>query len=367
MALTTISPALQDTQAQYTGFKNRIINGAMMIDQRNAGASVAWTNQVYPVDRFSIAVYQTVLTGTLQQVSTAPAGFSKSTCITITTGQALSSTDINAFRQVIEGNNLADFSYGTASAATSTLSFWVRSSVTGQFTVAIYNPTAAKWYSQPYTINSANTWEYKTVTVIGDTASAMATNNGQGLLIDWVIGAGSSYNGAASQTWGASNPRQITGSTNITTVSGATFYITGVQLEKGSTATSFDYRPYGTELALCQRYCYGWYAMAATTGLTIAGATAGLYSDANVLGMLSLGLQASSMRDNTALSVATYGIQGTDWGVYSSGAVIQTGFTIAASKGGTLSASKTAHGLTGAFLGIAANNTTGKILITSEL
>jgi len=237
-----------------TAFKNRIINGAMMIAQR--GTSFTFANAAYPVDRFQAACFGTVPTATISQSTVAPTGFINSILLSITTGQAVSSTDIHAIRQTIEGFNLTDLSYGNASAVTTTLSFWVRSSLIGNYTVAILNPSSGKWYSQPYTVNAANTWEQKTITVVGDTASALATNNTTGLLIDWVVGAGSAYNGTASQTWNASSPRQITGSQNITTTTGATWQVTGVQLEKGSTATSFDYRPFGTELALCQRYCF---------------------------------------------------------------------------------------------------------------
>ena len=254
IASNAVTPAKMANGGAEFGYRNRIINGAMTVAQR--GTSFTFSNAIYPVDRFLAATFGTVPTATISQSSTAPAGFINSILLSITTGQAVGSTDIHAIRQSIEGLNLYDLNYGNASAVTTTLSFWVRSSLIGNYTVAIYNPNSTKWYSQPYTINNANTWEQKTITVVGDTVSAMATNNTAGILIDWIVGAGSTYNGTASQSWSTTAPRQITGSQNITATTGATFYITGVQLEVGTTATNFDYRSYGTELALCQRYYF---------------------------------------------------------------------------------------------------------------
>jgi hypothetical protein len=233
-------------------FKNRIINGAMMIDQRNAGASVSITsNNAYPVDRFLVSAATT--TFTVQRSTTAPVGFSNSLLVTNGTGASSSATQFNGFKHEIEGNNVADLNFGTANAQTFTISFWVRSSVTGTYAGRLASVSDVRTYTFTYTINAANTWEQKTVTVAGDTSGTWATDNSRGIQLIWDLGSGSNFNGTAG-SWGTSGATRTSGSVNWTATTGATFYITGVQLEKGSTATSFDYRPYGTELALCERY-----------------------------------------------------------------------------------------------------------------
>ena len=245
----------QNTAATGFGFKNRIINGAMVIDQRNAGASVAISaaSTIFITDRFNVRT-QTGTGNTSQQSSTAPSGFTKSLLITIGTGATPAASDgSNYFRQVIEGVNVADLAWGTASAATVTLSFWVRSSLTGQFGGTLQNNAGNRSYPFTYTISSANTYEYKTITIAGDQSGTWVTDTTGGLYIYFNLGVGSNYL-ATSGSWAGADYRGATGDTKLVSTSSATFYITGVQLEKGSTATSFDYRPYGTELALCQRY-----------------------------------------------------------------------------------------------------------------
>ena len=241
------------TDTNYTGFKNRIINGAMVIDQRNAGASVAAGN-AYTLDRWVVRT-DTATGNTTQQSTTVPTGFKNSLIVTIGTGAAPASGGRNYIQQPIEGLNVYDFAWGTASAATVTLSFWVRSSLTGTFGGALQNSAGDRSYPFTYTISAANTFEQKTVTIAGDTTGTWLTTNGVGVILYIGLGNGSTFNGTAG-TWAAADYRSATGATSVVGTSGATFYITGVQLEKGSTATSFDYRPYGTELALCQRYAY---------------------------------------------------------------------------------------------------------------
>jgi hypothetical protein len=258
MPLTTVQAGMLDTTAQYYSFKNRIINGAMVIDQRNAGASVTLsTTTQYPVDRFPAYKGTSGATVTAQRSTTAPAGFTNSIIFTASTGATPAAGDINATWQTIEGFNFADMGWGTANAQTVTLSFWVRSSVTGTYSVSFQNSAANRFYVATYTVNSANTWEQKSITVSGDTSGTWATDNSTGIQITWDLGYGSNFNGTAG-SWGASTIRRTSGSVQLIATTGATFYITGVQLEKGSTATSFDYRPYGTELALCQRYLPAW-------------------------------------------------------------------------------------------------------------
>ena len=252
------------------GFRNRIINGAMLIDQRNAGAAVAVTGNTgqMSVDRFLTTVFGSG-TGrfTAQQSSTVPSGFINSLSATVTTADA-SPTSAYAYSlaQIIEGLNVTDLGWGAAGAATVTLSFWVRSSVTGTFPVVLMNGAVDRAYGATYTISSANTFEYKTITIAGDTSGTWLKTNGAGINIQFGLGGGSARTVAAG--WqanaGATTQTNVTGCTQLIATSGATFYITGVQLEKGATATSFDYRPYGTELALCQRYYYKYQAQANT-------------------------------------------------------------------------------------------------------
>jgi hypothetical protein len=234
------------------GFKNRIINGAMVIDQRNAGASIANTGNPYSADRWQ-AVGNQSAKYTIQQSSTAPTGFTNSLAVTSSSAYAVGSGDFFYLRHQIEGYNVADFNLGTANALTFTLSFWVRSSLTGTFGGTFSNGASDSIYPFTYTISSANTWEQKTVTVTGRTSGTWNTTNGSGLYVLFALGTGSTYSGTAN-AWTSSLVLGVTGQTSVVGTNGATFYITGVQLEKGATATSFDYRPYGTELQLCQRY-----------------------------------------------------------------------------------------------------------------
>ena len=238
-----------------TAFKNRIINGAMQIDQRNAGASVtaSASGSYYAVDR-TLFFKDSAAAFTLQQSSVAPSGFNKSLLVTVTTASSSGAANGVIFQHNIEGLNTGDLSFGTATPSTISVSFWVRSSLTGTYCVALRNSAFNRSYVAEYSISSANTWEYKTVTIVGDTTGTWLTDNGAGIRVGFDLGGGSNAN-ATVNTWTASAATRTTSQANFANTSGATFYITGVQLEKGSTATSFDYRPYGTELALCQRYC----------------------------------------------------------------------------------------------------------------
>jgi len=237
--------------------KNKIINGAMVIDQRNAGASVSLVTAGgtgYPTDRW-YAENSTSGTATVQQVSDAPSGFAFSTKWTVTgVASSLTSTDSAFFQQRIEGFNSADLMYGTATALTTTVSFWVKSSVTGTFGGAFANSAYNRAYSFTYTISSANTWEQKSITVIGDTTGTwIGATNGIGLRVSLALAAGSAR-GSTAGSWGAFTGLGATGGTNLMATNGATWQYTGVQLEVGSSATGFEYRQYGQELALCQRY-----------------------------------------------------------------------------------------------------------------
>jgi hypothetical protein len=224
----------------------------MVIDQRNAGASVTPTaSTTYTLDRWQ-AIASVSSKFSVQQNAgsvTPPAGFVNYLGMTSLSAYTAGATETFAISQLIEGFNIADLAWGTANAQTVTLSFWVRSSLTGTFGGSIRNEDVSRSYPFTYTISLANTWEYKTVIIVGDTTGTWLITNGKGLHLTLSIGSGSSRVGTAG-AWAATNYTNATGATSVVGTSGATFYITGVQLEKGSTATSFDYRPYGTELAL---------------------------------------------------------------------------------------------------------------------
>ena len=243
----------------YTGFKNRIINGEMDIDQRNNGGVVTYPgsgsvgSELYGIDRW--AGNSTGSTRfSMQRSTVAPAGFVNSFLITTTTAGTPAAGDVCYFVQYIEGFNCADLAFGTASAATITISFWVRSSLTGTFGGSVANSVGNRRYPFSFVINSANTYEQKTITIAGDTTGTWLTDNGRGLGILFNLGTGSSNKGTAN-AWGTSGIAP-TGTVDLVSTAGATLYITGVQLERGSNATSFEFRDYGRELIMCQRYYF---------------------------------------------------------------------------------------------------------------
>jgi hypothetical protein len=245
--------------ANNSSFTNRIINGGMVIDQRNAGASVTIpvTTTTYTLDRW-IAFASGASKYSVQQNAgsvTPPAGFKSYFGVTSLATTSLGAGDYYFVCQKIEGYNCADLGFGAAGASTVTVSFWVRSSLTGTFGGALNNGDSTRAYPFTYTISAANTWEYKTVTIAGDTSGTWDTTNGKSVIVIFGLGVGSTGSGTAG-SWSSNAYFSATGATSVVGTNGATFYITGVQLEKGSTATSFDYRPYGTELQLCQRYYY---------------------------------------------------------------------------------------------------------------
>jgi hypothetical protein len=235
------------------GFRNRIINGDMRIDQRNAGAAISTTGG-FPVDRFQMALTAAIgSTFTAQQSSTAATGFTNSFVWTVGTAGTATGTQSARFNQLIEGYNVADMGFGAAGASTFTLSFWVRSSVTGTYCVFFNNDALDRSYVAQYTISAANTWEQKTITVSGDTSGTWLKTNGSGIRVGWDLGSGSDRNTTAG-AWASGFFTRTSSQTNFIGNAGATFYITGVQLEAGSVATPFERRDYGRELAMCQRY-----------------------------------------------------------------------------------------------------------------
>jgi len=335
--------SLQGAAASPYGLKNRIINGDMRIDQRNAGASstATSTGSVYnTVDRWNY--YASVGSKfTLQQNAgsvTPPTGFTNYLGITSSAATTIGSSDIYVIQQFIEGYNVADLDFGKATAKTITLSFWVRSSLTGTFGLVLQNDGDNRTYPITYTISSANTWEQKTITIAGDTTGTWLTTNGTGFKIRWQLAMGSAYKGT-SGAWTASTVYGVTGATDILATNGATFYITGIQLEVGSTATPFERRMYGTELALCQRYCYR--ASYTGTGTPVG---AGFWSNSTLVATACK--LATTMRSAPTISYSSIGdIQFLDrdvaWRAATSSLVINEAGTDAVNVGAVCSTGST--------------------------
>jgi hypothetical protein len=316
MSLTTVDQGLLGTYAQYTGFKNRLINGSMTISQRNGTNATANNSNAYCLDRWA-AYGNAASKYTTTQSTTAPAGFYNSLLVTSSAATTVASGDYYFLVQKIEGYNVADFNLGTANAKPFTVSFWVRSSLTGTFGGSLLNGGSENYtYPFTYTISAANTWEYKTITVAGPTAGTWLTGTSAGLEISFGLGVGSSLSGTAG-SWSANSYYSATGATSVVGTNGATFYLTGVQLEVGSTATSFDYRPYGTELALCQRY----YETNQTGGLTSYNPCAyyeGLFT-AGALYSQNIPFCVQKRATPTMTYVHASATIGTGWGYYTTG------------------------------------------------
>ena len=332
------------------GMRNRIINGAMVIDQRNAGAAVTPTGDSYSLDRWQSRLSQSSKY-TVQKDSSANtvAGFVSSLKVTSLSSYSVDASDYFAIQQPIEGFNTADLNWGTANAKTITLSFWVRSSLTGTFGGALQNDGGTYCYPFSYTINSANTWEYETITIAGPTAGSWATTNSASINLFFALGVGSTYSGTAG-TWVATNRISATGATSVVGTNGATFYITGVQLEEGSVPTPFEYRQYGTELFLCQRYYEKSYEPATLPGTN--GATSGIsyqYVGRNVQNLYGIYHTRLRVDKRGTPTIVLYSLNGTagqisdnDSGSNVGAAIIYyastTGFIAVNNSGGTLTA-----------------------------
>jgi len=246
--------SLQGAAASPNVLKNRIINGDMVIDQRNSGTSVTPTVDIYTLDRWKARATAASKYSVQQNAGsvTPPTGFTYYLGVTSLSAYSVVTSDFFAIEQNIEGFNTADLGFGTANAKTVTLSFWVRSSLTGIFGGAIYNSAANRSYVFSYTITTANTWEYKTVTIAGDTTGTWLNTNGTGLVANFTLASGSNFTRSAG-SWSTTG-FAVTGTTSVVGTSGATFYITGVQLEQNTSATPFERRLYGQELMNCYRY-----------------------------------------------------------------------------------------------------------------
>ena len=265
--------------------RNLIINGAMAISQRNgtSATSVSSGANTYGLDRFFARIQGSSGAATQQQVSDSPDVFSNSVKFTVTSADTnLSSGDYNRLHQEIEGNTISRLGWGTSSAKPVTLSFWVKGSVTGIYSIGIYNGDVGRSIVQEYTITSSNVWEYKTISIIGETSGVWANDNSAELRVSFSLGAGSSFSTSSVGVWQNAFNFSSSNNVNIMATAGATFQITGVQLEVGDTATPFEHRSYGEELAKCQRYCYVFKQENSQYGglLTFANA----YSSSNVQG-----------------------------------------------------------------------------------
>ena len=241
-----------------SGLRNLITNGEMVLDQRNSGSAVTinsdgFGGRLFPVDRFPVQRVGTIVI-TAQQDTVAPPDFQNSVKLTVTTADSsVASTDYAFINHRLEGYTASSLRYGTSAAKQATLSFWVRSSVTGTYCIGISNYADNRAHVKEYTINSANTWEYKTITITGDTTGTWEKTNSGGMNISWTLLAGSDYQ-ATANTWHTSVKLATSSQTQWGSTSSATFYLTGVQLESGTVATPFERRSYGQELALAQRY-----------------------------------------------------------------------------------------------------------------
>lgn len=254
----TFNDASVQGTAGYTGFRNRIINGAMVIDQRNAGAAVtATSNGAFPVDRFRTGGSSFGQTLSLQQVSDAPSGLVSSLKVTVSVAvPSPGATAQCAISHLIEGYNTVDFAWGTGSAKTVTLSFWVKASIAGTYSVTVSNNDTTSYIAQ-YTVSTANQWQYQSIAIPGSSTGVWATTNGTGVRLDWNLGTGANYTSSAGSWLTASSGNyylNAAGTVQLVQTTSATWQITSAQLELGGVATPFERRQFGTELALCQRY-----------------------------------------------------------------------------------------------------------------
>jgi hypothetical protein len=318
LGVTFNDASLQPAAASPYGLKNKIINGDMRIDQRNAGASVTPVNaaNTYTLDRWASYVNQASKL-TAQQSTVAPTGFTNSLKVTSSSAYSVVSGDIFSLQQAIEGLNVSDLAWGTANAKTVTLSFQVYSSLTGTFGGVLQNSAQNRSYPFTYTVSSANTWTTVSVTIAGDTSGTWLTTNGIGMYVLFGLGVGTTYSGTAG-AWAGATYFSATGATSVVGTSGATWYITGVQLEVGSTATPFERRMYGTELALCQRYYTKFGAGYAYTSYGSGYASSATQSIVHISYPTAMRTQPTSS------------LSGSNRLVFSGGSVVVSGFNLGA-------------------------------------
>ena len=244
------------TEGPLTG-RNMVINGDMRIDQRNGGSAVTGHNtNLFPVDRFR-CIENTGGSVSFQRVQDAPAGFYYSLKFTVTgTDTSLTGTEFCRALHPIEGSNIGHLNWGTSNAKTCTLSFYVKSSVAGQYYVNIFNGSANRVMVKGYTIDAANTWERKVISVVGDTSGTWTTSDaGTGIFIGWHQGTGPDYIVSSTDTWGGTFDMVGANQVNLLATNAATWQLTGVQFEVGANnATPFEHESYSDSLRKCQRY-----------------------------------------------------------------------------------------------------------------
>ena len=305
--------AAAQTNLQVFNFKNRIINGDMRIDQRNAGASVTPTGSAYTLDRWRSGISVTSKLSVQQNAGavTPPVGFINYLGITSLSAYTVGAAEQFQLGQRIEGLNIADLGWGTASAKTVTLSFQVYSSLTGTFGGALGNSAGNRTYPYSYSIPTANTWTQINITIAGETTGTWLTTNGIGINLLFGLGVGSTLSGTAG-AWASANYASATGATSVVGTNGATWYVTGVQLEVGSSATGFEYVNYGTQLSMCQRYYYKLQASAAGNNLGIG------FNDYTTLALTAVTIPVSMRTSPTALeqsgTAADYSVRSTGGG-----------------------------------------------------
>ena len=339
-------------------FRNRIINGNMTIDQRNAGASVTPADGSYTIDRWA-TIATAASKFSIQQNAgavTPPAGFSNYLGITSLSAYSVGTGDILGIQQRIEGFNAANLNWGTADAKTVTLSFQVYSSLTGTFGGSLINSAVNRSYPFSYTVSSANTWTSISITIAGDTTGTWLTTSGNGIQVNFGIGGGSTYSGTAG-AWVAQQKYTVTGATSVVGTSGATFYITGVQLETGTTATDFENLQYGQQLALCQRYYYKWNTVTSNNFLTYAMA-------ANTTTLYGILYFPTTMRSNP--SSVDYG---SGWGWWLGGALTSiSAVGIGENGNSTVNLTFTTTGVTAQKMyGVLPGNSSNYIGLSAEL
>jgi hypothetical protein len=301
-------------------FRNRVINGDMRIDQRNSGAAVTQqTGALFPVDRFRVlgSVSNKFTAQQNAGAITPPSGFTHYLGMTSSAATTVSASDYYLLQHNLEGFNVADFGWGTAGAQTVSISFWARSSLTGTHSGSFQNSAGDRSYVFTYSISVANTWEYKTISVPGDTSGTWLKDSGLGIKVTWSLGSGSTFL-AAANAWSAGNFFGATGSINVVGTNGATLQVTGVQIE-AEVATPFERRPIGVEEQLCFRYFWKW--KAGDTAITYASITgAGLNSAATTIYTpVSMRIIPTISHNFSNANFVTTGPTGVQWGVLISG------------------------------------------------
>ena len=291
--------------------RNLLINGDMQISQRNGTTSVAYTNAQYSLDRWQVVNDAGGSKFTTQQVDDAPVGFQKSLKMSSSSAYSVPADEVYGVGQKIEGFNTNPLMFGSSDAKSITISFFVKSSLTGTFSGSVLNQDMLRGYPWTYTISAANTWEYKTVTVAGSQDGTWLEDNREGIRIFWNMGSGTNRSGTAGQWSTAQYTFGATGATSVVGTNGATLQITGCQVEEGSVATDFEHRSFAQELALCQRYYQQSYEHGTSAGTSTNTNTIVWYPDATTnYASVSFGLPCVMRTQPTVTIYSSTGASG---------------------------------------------------------